>query len=75
MATESNREVIIERSGGNGLTAIIAILIIALIAAGAFVLIRENSNKNDAISTAAGQVGDAAEKAGDAAQEAAKKVD
>ena len=72
MATES-KEVIVERSGGNGLMAIIAILIVALIAAGAFLLIRSNDTKDGAITTAAHQVGDAAEKAGDAAQDAAKK--
>jgi uncharacterized protein (UPF0333 family) len=72
MATET-KEVIVERSGGNGLMAIIAILIVALIAAGAFVLIRNNDTKDSAITTAAHQVGDAAEKAGDAAQDAAKK--
>lgn len=72
MATDS-KEVIVERGGGNGLTAIIAILIVALIAAGAFVLINNKSDKDSAITTAAHQVGDAAEKAGDAAQDAAKK--
>jgi uncharacterized protein (UPF0333 family) len=72
MATET-KEVIVERSGGNGLMAIIAILIVALIAAGAFVLLRNNDSKDAAITTAVHQVGDAAEKAGDAAQDAAKK--
>jgi len=72
MPTDS-KEVIVERSGGNGLMAIIAILIVALIAAGAFVLINNKSEKDGAITTAAHQVGDAAEKAGDAAQDAAKK--
>ncbi len=68
------KEVIVERSNGSGLTAIVAILIVALIAAGAFLLVRSQSDKDSAITTAAHQVGDAAEKAGDAAQDAAKKA-
>ncbi len=71
MANDS-KEVIVERSGGNGLVAIVAILIIALIAAGAFVLIRSDTNKDNAVAAAAGQVGDAAKDVGDAAQEAVK---
>lgn len=70
----ADKEVIVERSG-SGMTAIVAILVIALIAAGAYLLIRSDTNKDSAIETAAHQVGDAAEKAGDAAQDAAKKVD
>jgi uncharacterized protein (UPF0333 family) len=67
------KTVIVERSGGNGLTAVLVILVVALIAVGAYFFISNESGKNDAISTAAQQVGDAAEQAGDAAQEAAKK--
>ncbi|MBT2187060.1 hypothetical protein [Sphingobium nicotianae] len=73
MATDDPKTVIVERSGGNGLTAVLVILIVALIAVGAYFLISKETNKNDAISHAAQQVGDAAQQAGDAAQEAAKK--
>jgi uncharacterized protein (UPF0333 family) len=72
MASEP-KEIIVERSGGNGLTAIIAIIIIALIAVGAYLVIHDRTAKDNAITTAAQQVGDAAEKAGDAAQDAAKR--
>ncbi len=65
------REVIIERSGG-GLTAIVAIIVIALIAVGAFALIQSQNNKNDAVATAAHQVGDAAKDVGDATKDAVK---
>lgn len=66
------REVIVERSTGGGLMAIVAILVIALLAVGAFALIQSRNNRDDAIATAAHQVGDAAQKAGDAAQDTAK---
>lgn len=72
MATEEPRTVIVERSGGNGMTAIIALLVIALIAVGAYFLISRENNKDNAVSSAAQQVGDAAQDVGDAAQDAAK---
>jgi uncharacterized protein HemX len=72
MASEP-KEIIVENSGGNALTAIIAIVIVALIAVGAYLVIHDRNAKANAITTAAQQVGDAAEKAGDAAQDAAKK--
>jgi len=73
MATEDPKVVIVERSNGSGMTAIIAILALLIIAVGAYMFISSDARKDDAISTAAGQVGDAAEKAGDAVQDAAKK--
>lgn len=68
---DEHREVIVERSGGNGLTALVAIIVLALIAIGVFAVVQNQSSKDNAISTAAHQVGDAAEKAGDAAKDAA----
>lgn len=73
MATEEPRTVIVERSGGSGMTALIAVIILALIAVGGYFLISKESSKDSAISTAAEQVGDAAQQAGDAAEEAAKR--
>lgn len=72
MADNDPKTVIVERSGG-GLTAIIAILALIVIASGAYVYVESNNNKNDAISTAADKVGDAAQDAGDAAKDAANK--
>ena len=72
MATEDPKTVIVERSGG-GMTAIIALIALVILAVGGYMLIESRSQKDDAISTAARQVGDAAQQAGDAAQEAAKK--
>jgi len=68
MATEEPRTIIVERSGGSGMTAIVALLVVALIAVGAYFLISKEGAKDDAISTAAQQVGDAAQDVGDAAK-------
>jgi len=65
---EEPRTVIVERSGRGGMTAIIAIVALLIIAAGGYMLIESQSEKNDAVSTAAEQVGDAAEDVGDAAR-------
>ncbi len=72
MATDEPKTVIVER-GGSGMTAIIAIIALLIIAVGGYMFMQSKSEKDGAISTAAKQVGDAAEKAGDAAQDAAKK--
>ena len=47
------REVIVERSTGGGLMTIVALLIVALFAVGAFALIQSRDNRDDAIVTAA----------------------
>jgi type II secretory pathway pseudopilin PulG len=73
MATEEPRTVIVERSRGGGMTLIAILLLGIIVAIAAFVLIDKDGRKDDAITTAAQQVGDAAQQAGDAAQEAAKK--
>jgi len=72
MASEDPKTVIVDRRGG-GMTAIIAILALIVIALGAYMYVQSNDNKNDAISTAADKVGDAAQDVGDAAKDAAKK--
>lgn len=60
-------------SGGTGVIAIIALLLIAAFAY--FVLVRQPEKSTDPnISAAADKVGAAAEKVGDAAQDAAKKT-
>ena len=70
MASEP-KEVIVEQSSGSALTIIVALVVIALIGVGAYSLIESRNSRDDAIATAAQQVGDAAQKAGDAAKDAA----
>ncbi|MBO9575125.1 MAG: hypothetical protein J7494_05265 [Sphingobium sp.] len=72
MANESDK-VIVEKSSGGPLVAILAILVIALIAVGAYSLIQNQNHKDASISTAAEKVGDAAQDAGEAAKTAANK--
>ncbi len=71
---DNNEKVIIERSGGGAMVAIISVLVIALIAVGAYMLIQSKNQKENAITEAAHDVGDAAKDVGDAAQDAAKKA-
>lgn len=60
-------------SGGTGVIAIIALLLIAAFVY--FVLVRQPESRTDAnVSAAADKVGAAAEKVGNAAEDAAKKV-
>jgi uncharacterized protein (UPF0333 family) len=73
MASEEPRTVIVERSRGSGAMAVIALLVVALIAIGAYFLLNRESAKDNAIATAAGQVGDAAQDVGDAAQQAVNR--
>ena len=72
---DNTDKVIIERSGSGALVAIIAVIVIALVAVGAYALIQNERKKDNAISEAASSVGDAAKDVGDAAKDAAKKVD
>jgi len=72
---DNTDKVIIERSGSGALVAIIAVIVIALVAVGAYALIQNERQKDNAISEAASSVGDAAKDVGDAAKDAAKKVD
>lgn len=71
---ERERETIIVKKSGGAMTAIIAVLLLALVGMGAYALMSSEQRKDDAIGTAAQQVGDAAQDIGDAAQDAAKKV-
>jgi uncharacterized protein HemX len=68
---EEPKTVIVERSGG-AMTALIALLAVIVIAIGAYMYVESNKNKNDAISHAAQQVGDAAQDAAGAAKDALK---
>lgn len=63
------------RSGGSGIL-IVAILLIALVIGGYFIMQMSNSNaaKNDAVSEAASDVGAAAENVGNAAKDAADNL-
>jgi len=72
---ERERETIIVKKSGSAMTAIIAVLLLALVGMGAYALINSEQRKDDAVSTAVQQVGDAAQDVGDAAKDAAKKVD
>jgi len=65
-------KVVIEKSGNSALVAILAIIVLALVAAGAYALIESRNNKDNAIAGAADKVGDAAQDVGDAAQDAAR---
>jgi len=67
---------VIERRGGGG-GVIMGIIAIALIAAIAFFLFDMNkgeTRKDNAVTEAAGKVGDSAKKIGDAAEKAAEKL-
>ncbi|MBU0554643.1 MAG: hypothetical protein KKD64_00860 [Alphaproteobacteria bacterium] len=64
------KTVIVERSRGSNATPIIAIIALLILAVGGYFLLQSQDNKNDAVSTAASQVGDAAQDVGDAAQSA-----
>lgn len=69
MATEEPRTVIVERSR-SGMTLVIGLMIVAIIAVAAYFLTEQDRRKDTAITTAAEQVGDAAKDVGDAAQRA-----
>jgi type II secretory pathway pseudopilin PulG len=74
LASEEPRTVIVERSRGSGVTLIALIVAAALIALAAYMLVgRDENRKDNAITTAAEQVGEAAQDVGDAAQEAVNK--
>ena len=74
MGSEEPRTVIVERSGSNAVTLIALILAAALIAIAAYLTLgRSEERKDNAIATAAEQVGDAAQDVGDAAQQAVDK--
>ncbi|HZV17679.1 MAG TPA: hypothetical protein VFF84_03205 [Sphingobium sp.] len=68
---EDPKTVIIERRGG-GMTALIALLAVIVIAIGAYMYVESNNDKNDAISNAAHKVGDAAKDTADAVKDAVK---
>jgi len=70
MADNDPKTVYIERRSGGGLMAIVALVALIVIAALAYTYIESNNNKNDAISTAAGKVGDAAQDVGQSAKDA-----
>lgn len=66
---------VVERRGGGGV--IMGIIVIALIAAIAFFLVDMNkgeTRKDEAVTEAAGKVGDSAKKIGDAAERAVDKL-
>ena len=68
---EDPKTVIIERRGG-GMTALIALLAVIVIAIGAYMYVESNNDKNDAIFNAAHKVGDAAKDTADAVKDAVK---
>jgi len=68
---EEPRTVIVERRGG-GMTALIALLAVIVIAIGAYMYVESNKTKNDAVSDAAQKVGDAAQDTADAVKDAVK---
>ncbi len=72
MAGNEPNTVIVERSRG-GMTAIIALVALVIIAATAYFLVSKSEHKDDAISSAAKQVGDAAQDVGDAAKDATRR--
>ena len=64
-------------SGGSGFGAIAAILLLAVLAIGGYMLFSKSSSekrKDNAVAEAAGNVGDAAQKAGAAVEKAADKI-
>lgn len=69
MATEEPRTIIVERSR-SGATLVIGLMVVAIIAVAAYFLTEQDRRKDNAITTAAEQVGDAAKDVGDAAQRA-----
>lgn len=72
-----DKTVIIERRSGSGVGWVIALVLIAGIAVGAYFLSQSGARdavETEAISDAAGNVGDAAQQVGDAAQDAADAV-
>jgi uncharacterized protein HemX len=64
---------VIEKRGGGG-TTIAILLLVVVVAVAAFFLISSQTSKDNAVSTAAQQVGDAASDVGDAARDAAGSV-
>jgi uncharacterized protein HemX len=69
---------VIERRGGGGAGLLIGLAVLILVVVGALYLINQNSRENaktDAITSAAGSVGDAAKDVGGAAKDAAKKAE
>jgi len=73
----SGSTVVVERRGGGAGLLIGLVLVIALVIGGLY-LVNQNSRENaktDAITDAAGKVGDAAQDVGGAAKDAAKKAE
>lgn len=78
--THTTRTIVTDREPRKSSTGTIVLLvIIALLAVGAYVIFNQVGDSeiaaNDAMSDAAGQVGDAAGQVGDAAQDAADQID
>lgn len=74
---ETSGTTVVERSGGAGLGAIVAIvLIVALVAAAAFLLTsyRQEAAETAAVSSAAESVGQAADSVGQAARDASESL-
>jgi len=68
---------VVERSGGGGGALIFGLILLFAIGIGAFFLFDMNKSetrKDDAVSEAAGKIGDSAQKVGDAAGKAADKL-
>ena len=64
-------------TGGSGFGTIIGVLLLAVLAVGAYFLFANNSSeerKDNAVAEAAGNVGEAAQQAGDAVEKAADKI-
>jgi len=70
----SDDKVVLVKEGGGSGNWLIALVLLVAIVIGTLVALKfadSNAAKNDAVSQAAGQVGNAAEEVGDAAQKAA----
>lgn len=72
------RTTIIERRSGGGTGIILAVALLVAVAVGAYFLLNNSRNDNlktDAVTTAAGSVGDAADRVGDTAKKAGDAVE
>lgn len=75
--SDGGGETVVVQRGGSGGGILIGFAILILVVIGAVYLFNQNSRENartDAVTQAAGKVGDAAKDVGDAAKDAAKKL-
>jgi hypothetical protein len=76
--TDRRETVVVDRGGGSGAGLLVGLAVLILVVVGAFYFLSENNRndrlRTDAVTQAAGSVGDAAKKVGGAAEKAGDDV-